>query len=78
VLSGLLKTFFKKRKYLPIVLKMFISELKIIIFIDNYMKKLLFSIILIIIISMSVTSCNILKKDCDCPPTPAIIPLKII
>tara|TARA_Y100001954_G_scaffold100283_1_gene109255 strand:+ start:4299 stop:4472 length:174 start_codon:yes stop_codon:yes gene_type:complete len=57
---------------------MFISELKIIIFIDNYMKKLLFSIILIIIISMSVTSCNILKKDCDCPPTPAIIPLKII
>tara|TARA_B100001750_G_C15001087_1_gene347444 strand:+ start:281 stop:454 length:174 start_codon:yes stop_codon:yes gene_type:complete len=56
---------------------MFISGLKIIIFI-NSMKKNVTSIVFIIILGLCLSSCKLLKKDCDCPPTPAKIPLKII
>ena len=42
------------------------------------MKKILTSTILLIIIGIFFSSCKLLKKDCDCPPTPAKIPLKIL
>tara|TARA_B100001758_G_C18373588_1_gene592920 strand:- start:1412 stop:1543 length:132 start_codon:yes stop_codon:yes gene_type:complete len=42
------------------------------------MKKILISILLLIIIGATFPSCKLLKKDCDCPPTPAKIPLKIL
>jgi len=42
------------------------------------MKKLLISGFFLIIIGSLFSSCELLKKDCDCPPTPAKIPLKIL
>tara|TARA_B100000902_G_C27268597_1_gene895032 strand:- start:1120 stop:1251 length:132 start_codon:yes stop_codon:yes gene_type:complete len=42
------------------------------------MKKILISILLFFIIGATLSSCKLLKKDCDCPPTPAKIPLKIL
>tara|TARA_B100000965_G_C19474708_1_gene705659 strand:- start:73 stop:204 length:132 start_codon:yes stop_codon:yes gene_type:complete len=42
------------------------------------MKKILISTLLLIIIGATFSSCKLLKKDCDCPPTPAKIPLKIL
>jgi len=42
------------------------------------MKKILISVLLFFIVGVSFSSCKLLKKDCDCPPTPAKIPLKIL
>tara|TARA_B100000900_G_scaffold384651_1_gene373638 strand:+ start:404 stop:535 length:132 start_codon:yes stop_codon:yes gene_type:complete len=42
------------------------------------MKKKLISILLFILFACCFNSCKLLKKDCDCPPTPAKIPLKIM
>ncbi len=42
------------------------------------MKNLLISILLLLFVGASFSSCKLLKKDCDCPPTPAKIPLKLL
>ncbi len=42
------------------------------------MKKKLITILLFVLFTCCLSSCKLLKKDCDCPPTPAKIPLKII
>jgi len=55
----------------------------IFFFKNNYiylilMKKILISALFFIIIGTTLSSCKLLNKDCDCPPTPAKIPLKIL